>query len=86
MISCLFNLATWITWMIVYIYIMLTALAVGALLWIGRRVSLRGVHWLHYALLTVHSCGTLVTPQCNPTMCNRTSCVPSAGVAINPLW
>ena len=29
---------------------------------------------LHYASLTVRSLSTLVTPQCNPTMCNRTSC------------
>ena len=27
-----------------------------------------------YASLTARSLSTLVTPQCNPTMCNRTSC------------
>ena len=27
-----------------------------------------------YALLTTHSLSTLVTPQCNPTMCNHTLC------------
>ena len=27
-----------------------------------------------YASLTALSLNTLVTPQCNPTMCNRTSC------------
>ena len=27
-----------------------------------------------YASLTAHSFSTLVTPQCNPVMCNRTSC------------
>ena len=32
------------------------------------------VHYLHYASLTARSLSTLVTPQCNPTMCNRTSC------------
>ena len=45
-----------------------------ALLWIGWRVSQRDVHYLHYASLTARSLSTLVTPQCNPTMCNRTSC------------
>ena len=45
-----------------------------ALLWIGWRVSQRDVHYSHYASLTARSLSTLVTPQCNPTMCNRTSC------------
>ena len=48
----------------IYIYI----------LWIGWRFSQRDVHYLHYASLTARSLSTLVTPQCNPTMCNRTSC------------
>ena len=48
--------------MLIYIYIY------------GWRVSQRDVHYLHYASLTAHSLSTLVTPQCNPTMCNRTSC------------
>ena len=34
----------------------------------------RDVHYLHYASLTARSLSTLVTPQFNPTMCNRTSC------------
>ena len=35
---------------------------------------LRDVHYLYYASLTARRLSTLVTPQCNPTMCNRTSC------------
>ena len=34
----------------------------------------RGVHYWHIASFTARSLSTLVTPQCNPTMCNRTSC------------
>ena len=45
--------------------------------------SQRDVHYLHYASLTGRSLSTLVTPQCNPTMCNRTSC---AQVHELPLW
>ena len=33
-----------------------------------------GVHYWHNASLTACSLSTLVTPQYNPTMCNRTSC------------
>ena len=29
---------------------------------------------LHYASLAARSLSSLVAPQCNPTMCNRTSC------------
>ena len=39
-----------------------------------RVVRLNLFHYLHYASLTARSLSTLVTPQCNPTMCNRTSC------------
>ena len=34
----------------------------------------KGVHYWHIASLTACSLSTLVTPQCNLTMCNRTSC------------
>ena len=34
----------------------------------------KGVHYWKIASLTACSLSTLVTPQCNLTMCNRTSC------------
>ena len=34
----------------------------------------KGVHYWHIASLTACSLSTLVIPQCNLTMCNRTSC------------
>ena len=30
--------------------------------------------YIYTYMLTARSLSTLVTPQCNPTMCNRTSC------------
>ena len=43
-----------------------TAQAVWALSWTGWRAPSWDVHFLHYALLTVHSLSTLVTSLCSP--------------------
>ena len=65
--------------MIVYMYYAHCSHSLSTL-WVGWRVSLWGVHCLHYALLTVYSLSTLVTSQCYPTMCNRTCAGPSQRV------
>ena len=70
-----------------YIYISLTACAVWALSWIGWRGPLWGtftICTMHRSLFAVWALWWL--HNAIQTMCKRTSRVPSAGVAIEPLW
>ena len=67
----------------ILMYIMLERMLLSTLR-TGWRVSQRNIHYFHYALLIARGLFTLLTAQCNPTMCNRNRVCLQA--AIMSLW
>ena len=88
MIPCLFKLATWTAWMIVYFYFYYAHCS-GSLSTIMDCVESPVKGRLLFAICIAHCLGslsTLVTPLYSPAMCEPYSVCPSSRAAIKPLW